>query len=508
MALTDYDKQHLSAEAQEGVRKYTEAWEKARAAGDEAGMQAANEGANAWRATANYSGGMDGTQIRPVNTDERAYSIVMTGGRYDNARPGANAQDLTEVLRAQKAAELAANLNGLKRAYVNSLNGYKQREAELPEQFNAARRSAAAQDALARAAFDERAIASGLSSGARGQADLSRSAALQSALGQLDRQQAGAAADLRFAMEALSDQYRTARAGAQAENAAALSEALYNELVRQGNLNREAEDREIAMAQLAAQYGDYSRLRDLGINMDAYLGALGGGSTGGNVNSGGGSGGGTQRSGGSGYNNGGLSAEDVMAVQRYFGLDPDGYWGARSQSTGYASAADAQAAMLAALGAGIDTTGAAAQGGAQPFRNPLAPGVNGRPTATPGTQGSTQGSTQDGGQAFRNPLAPGLYGSPSAANPGVTLPQQQTPNIVWGNGGSAPLDFSTLNNPYASESDKDRAVVNAARTFVESNPGGVAWDRLDAYLNQYNLTAAQRELFKAYVRNYTQNTGR
>ncbi|MBQ9460123.1 MAG: hypothetical protein IJU66_09360 [Oscillospiraceae bacterium] len=154
------------------------------------------------------------------------------------------------------------------------MNGYNQQAELLPQTYSDARNAAAAQNAQAGREFDERALAMGLSSGARAQAGLSRSAAYQNAMTQLDQQQANAQSDLDLAKNNLTANYNNTVANAKAQNEASLTDALYSELVRQEAQQRSdlqlAQQYQQQMAQLAAGYGDYSWLNDIGIDTSAY----------------------------------------------------------------------------------------------------------------------------------------------------------------------------------------------------------------------------------------------
>ena len=215
-------------------------------------------------------------------------------------------------------------------AYEKSMAGYDDQAARLPQQYAAARNNVAAQDALARKAFDERAAASGLSSGAAGQAELARSSAYQRDIASLDQAQANALSDIDLAKTNLQSQYENAIAQARADGNAALANALYEELVRVQGLNREDEQiaaqREADNLQLALKYG---------------LTTLGGttGTTGVTQDTG------TQEATqdkpvGSdtpvrdkGYDNGSLTASQVKEMQAFYGLTQDGLWGPNSQKT-------------------------------------------------------------------------------------------------------------------------------------------------------------------------------
>ena len=203
-----------------------------------------------------------------------AGSVYASSGATGYGGTGYNTNDLTEYIRQQNAAQLEANLAALKESYDKSMNGYQQQISLIPQSYDAARNATAAQDALARRQFDERAIAAGLSSGANAQMELSRSAALQSALSDLDQQQQNAVNSVNTNMANIEASYQSAIAQAKANGNAALAEALYNELVRVENQQRQdaqlARQYQTTLAQLGAQYGDYSGLNALGINTTAY----------------------------------------------------------------------------------------------------------------------------------------------------------------------------------------------------------------------------------------------
>ena len=253
--------------------------------------------------------------------------------QQDKAIPADGDYDLSEYLRKAAAAKLESELAGLKVAYEKSMAGYDDQAARLPQQYDAARNNVAAQDALARKAFDERAAASGLSSGAAGQAELARSSAYQRDIANLDQQQANAASDIQLAKTNLQSQYESAIAQARAEGNAALATALYEELVRVQNLNREdkqiAADREAEDKALALKYG---------------LTTLGGTSSGTTA---------AQETTATaaekaetpvkdtaktpvrdkGYDNGSLLPGQVKEMQAFYGLTQDGLWGPNSQKT-------------------------------------------------------------------------------------------------------------------------------------------------------------------------------
>lgn len=181
---------------------------------------------NAQRYIASKSG-----QTPPVQAE--AGQTVQTGKDYD----------LTEYLRKQKAAEVESALAGLKEAYTKGMADYDATLDKLPARYQAARNSAAVQSAMEKQAFDERAAASGLNSGASGQAALDASAVYQGNLSQLHQSQAQEAAEIDRAKAALKAQYETAIAQARADGNADLAQALYQELIRGQGLAREDADK-------------------------------------------------------------------------------------------------------------------------------------------------------------------------------------------------------------------------------------------------------------------------
>ena len=79
-AVTETDKQNLTTAQQAAIQKATDDWNAAKAAGDKAAMQAANDAANAIRASAGYTGGSDGNTISTVTQtkDPGVYVEVLT----------------------------------------------------------------------------------------------------------------------------------------------------------------------------------------------------------------------------------------------------------------------------------------------------------------------------------------------------------------------------------------------------------------------------------------------
>lgn len=71
--VSGYDSSYLSSSQQAQIAQYTAQWEAANASGNQAGMDAAHAAAEAIRATANYSGGQDGSQYIPIGGGNIGY---------------------------------------------------------------------------------------------------------------------------------------------------------------------------------------------------------------------------------------------------------------------------------------------------------------------------------------------------------------------------------------------------------------------------------------------------
>lgn len=172
-------------------------------------------------------------------------------------------EGLSDAIREQQAAALEAELAALKIAYDKSMTGYQSVREQLPDVYDAARNRAASNSARARREFVEHAQAHGLNSGITGQEELARSSVLTSTLAGIDREEAGKLAELNLEEASLTAQYENAIAQAKATGNAALASALYDELIRVQEQQRDD-------AHLAAQLGDNSLVNQLlGINAAA-----------------------------------------------------------------------------------------------------------------------------------------------------------------------------------------------------------------------------------------------
>lgn len=166
---------------------------------------------------------------------------------------GGSGYDLSEWLKKQYASALEGELAGLKDAYEKNNASLDDEEARLSGIYDPQRNRIAAQNALAKRVWDERAAANGLSSGANGQAELARSSVMQRDLASIGEEEANARADVSLRKKNLTIEYTNAITQARANGQAELAKALYNELVRVQGLEREDQIRESEKALKQAQ---------------------------------------------------------------------------------------------------------------------------------------------------------------------------------------------------------------------------------------------------------------
>ncbi len=290
MGTSVYDENILTDEQRRQVEAFKAEWQRASAAGDRAGMDAAHRAAESVRAQAGYSGEADGGGYTQLPKDRQTQ---YTGSRLASYQP--QTDRVNQVYDAAREAQLAQ----LKSAFEANNATLEAQRAEIPLAFQAQRNQTAAQSELAGKNFREYAAASGLNSGTGGQAELARSNQLQGDLSALGRQEEAAQRDLAEQITELKITYQNAVAEAIAkgeyERAAALleeyrraeeskvtaSQAQADENYRTWSagyqMSRDSvEDqytqwqKALQEAELWAGYGDYSKLRELGVDTSSY----------------------------------------------------------------------------------------------------------------------------------------------------------------------------------------------------------------------------------------------
>lgn len=344
-----------------------------------------------------------------VNSDlSGLLSGALSGGASGSGSTGGSGYDLSEWLKKQYESVLEGELAGLKDAYEKNNASLDDEEARLSGIYDPQRNRIAAQNALAKRVWDERAVANGLSSGASGQAELARSSTMQRDLASIGEEEANARADVSLRKKNLTIEYTNAITQARANGQYELAKALYNELVRVQGLEREDQIREsenalrqaqakmeydLALKQMEADsaaasqttakpsltasqaytaYKNGIRTNEVMTAMEYYYG-IGGSSSGGSGGTSGASGG-TYSGGTSGktgtttttpgkttttgkvsYDNGGLTSAQIKQLQRDMNkylpagqkIAVDGYWGpATKAAAGGATAKDYYYAWL------------------------------------------------------------------------------------------------------------------------------------------------------------------
>ena len=282
MAVSVYDEQFLTQEQQERLRRLGEAWQRARAAGDSAEMDRLKAEGEGIRASAGYHGGADGTEFLPFDV----------GGYTSRKLPSYQPQ--TEAVDRLYDAALEKRLSELQNAYRESRAALRDEKADIPKVYGDKRNSEAAASELAARSFNEYAAASGLSSGGAGQAALAMSNQLQSDLSALTAGEAAAITDVGRREAELRTKYAGDVASAIAQGELDRARELLEEYRaagqsavttareqadedyrswqsaqarRQSRIDAENEEwqRRLKEAQLRAQYGDLSGLRELGV---------------------------------------------------------------------------------------------------------------------------------------------------------------------------------------------------------------------------------------------------
>lgn len=264
----------LSAQDKAKVDAIKNQWNNANAAGDEAGKAAANAAAEAIRKGYGYSGGADGSEYNPYQTENPVKNPIISSANKDSY--------IDSLYAAQQQAALAK----LKSAYDQNTIDLNATAEKIPGVYQNARNQTAATAEQNRAAFNERAAATGLNSGTGGQADLAMRNQNNANMSSISGQEAGAVKDLETTRLKLSTAYQNDIAQAIATGDLARAQALYQESVRvdeslvkqsqaqadenyrtwaaQNAYNQQQMDMQKQQADTLAAYGDFSGYSALG----------------------------------------------------------------------------------------------------------------------------------------------------------------------------------------------------------------------------------------------------
>lgn len=145
------------------------------------------------------------------------------------------AEDHSEYINEIYAAAERQALAALEGAYTEQLAAFDSEAAALPGTYREAKNRAAADAAVTQQSMNERFTASGLNSGAQGQAALALGIAAQGSMAALDAEEARSLAELESRRAQVKAQYQNAVAQAIAQNEIERANALYQEAVRVDN---------------------------------------------------------------------------------------------------------------------------------------------------------------------------------------------------------------------------------------------------------------------------------
>lgn len=179
----------------------------------------ANEDINNVKKQINYYGGV------PSPSPSGSENMYMDGN-------GTVVEDLSAYLEDLYAAQRRQTLANLNNAYQQNVNAINRAGEGVDARYQNARNQAAGASELAARNFAEYAAASGLNSGAGGQAELARNVTLQNNLNDINSAEADVYADLELQLANAETEYNNAIAQAEASNDFALAESLYQEKIR------------------------------------------------------------------------------------------------------------------------------------------------------------------------------------------------------------------------------------------------------------------------------------
>ena len=280
--------------------------------------------------------------MEPEQQTTDPYALLASQYKLGNSKSVGNSNvdygDAFQYIRDMYDANSASQLAALKSTYEQNVLDYQAQDDLISAEAQRQRNQAASQNDLQRMYMNEMGIMQGLNTGATGQMALAQSAALQGSFADIGTQEQQALADSALERSKLKVQYSAAVDQAIAQNNYELANALYQEYVRQDNLaqqkaaaaleqqnwlaqfNYQKEQDALAQQNWQAQF-DYQKAQD-DLNYQLTLQKLYGanvGSTGSPV-----------KTPSVGYNNGGLTSDQVKALQNYYGVTADGAWGKNS----------------------------------------------------------------------------------------------------------------------------------------------------------------------------------
>lgn len=227
MAISIYDDAFLTEDQKRQVERFQAMYQDACARGDRQGMDSAHAAAEAVRAQKGYSGATDGFGYVPLEDSGGGEPA----GSYSPSRlPSYEAQ--TDAVNELYDAAVQAQMEALKKAYDANSATMEGEKEEIPRVFQTQRNAVAGQSEVAGRSFNEYAAASGLNSGAGGQAALARSNQLQGDLSALSAQETAEQRAVDWQLSQLKIRYQDEIAQAVADGEYKRAAALLQEYQR------------------------------------------------------------------------------------------------------------------------------------------------------------------------------------------------------------------------------------------------------------------------------------
>lgn len=160
-------------------------------------------------------------------------------GTTTESTTGGGSNNYVEYLKNMYARNKEAELANLKNQYDQASRQYDFNSGKIDRQFEEKKGNALAQNEAQKMYMNEVGAANGLNTGASGQLALGQSMAYQNALAGIGSEQAAAQAQNDMLLQQLRDQYYNGINSANAKYDSAMMNAIYGELVRQDELNRQ-----------------------------------------------------------------------------------------------------------------------------------------------------------------------------------------------------------------------------------------------------------------------------
>jgi 3D (Asp-Asp-Asp) domain-containing protein len=297
-----YDTKNLSSSDLSEIEALQKQYQAAQAAGDTKGMEMAHSMAENIRNNYGYSGGTAGNEYIPKNglSSDNLYNAYLNStfqNQYNSSMNDAN--NLVDYLKSSYDA-LASNITTANKAAVNQgVNRLNSQKSGINEAYDDNAKQAYILKMQNEKALPQQLAALGINGGASETSALGLLSGYENNLNTINKARTGAindidtaitdlynTGDLNTAQQILANNQAALSAVAAAmQNAASTKLGLYdsynnsfqNAINQQNYLNsldtsnaQTEKDNALALAQLAAAYGDYSYLNNMGINTSNY----------------------------------------------------------------------------------------------------------------------------------------------------------------------------------------------------------------------------------------------